>query len=732
MFADIVPLTRCIACSSCLVAQEQGLACSGCGRKFPEVRSVLRFVPKHSYADSFGYQWHAFDRTQLNPPASEWDFIRKTGLRPEELRGKLVLDVGCGMGRFAEVATRWGARVIGIDLSVAAEVAARNLADREFIALQADVFALPFASESFDVIYSVGVLHHTPDCEKAFKVLPQYLKPGGKIAVWLYSGYNHWYRFSDQYRKVTHRMSIRTLHRILSVAVPTLHGLDRGLRLIPIVGKPMAGALGVLFPISRNKDPEVRLLDTLDWYSPKYQSKHTYEEVFRWFEACALEHLTVADISIGVKGSKGLQSRGSSPPQSKTSYSAEPVSDLRVADSNKPAPKARQIVHRVSTTLRWLPGYAMQRLTRSVPNGNVHLLIALADHFEPAIVPGKGGAYASYDEQESRVDDWCREYPQLVDPFRDSDGHPFKHTYFYPAEQYHSGLIEQLAEHCHAGRGEIEIHLHHGVKNPDTEENTRRQLEGFRDVLALKHRSLSFMADDHVLPRYAFVHGNYALANSAGGRFCGVDSELQVLTETGCYADLTLPPGPFHPAQISKINSLYECELPLNRQAAHRRGRDLECGRPPKTFPIIIEGPMMLDFAPEGRARLLGIENAGITASYPLSVARLKMWKRARICVQGRPEWLFIKLHCHGMDPREKQAVLGEPMQRFLRELVEGAEERKEILHFVTAREMTNIILAACDGRDGNPGHYRDYRLKQNDGSFGKNHEQVPQLALKD
>ena len=83
------------------------------------------------------------------------------------------------MGRFAEVATRWGARVVGIDLSAAAEVAAKNLADREFVAFQADVFALPFAPESFDIIYSVGVLHHTPDCEAAVKSLDKYLKPGG-------------------------------------------------------------------------------------------------------------------------------------------------------------------------------------------------------------------------------------------------------------------------------------------------------------------------------------------------------------------------------------------------------------------------------------------------------------------------------------------------------------------------------------------------------------------------
>ena len=69
------------------------------------------------------------------------------------------------------------------------------------------MFKLPFAPESFDYIYSIGVLHHTPDCEQAFKGLPRLLKPGGRIAIWLYSAYNPWYRMSDVYRKWTRRMT---------------------------------------------------------------------------------------------------------------------------------------------------------------------------------------------------------------------------------------------------------------------------------------------------------------------------------------------------------------------------------------------------------------------------------------------------------------------------------------------------------------------------------------------
>jgi SAM-dependent methyltransferase len=112
------------------------MECAGCQRKFPLVNGVVRFVDKQHYARSFGFQWLKHDRTQLDTESSrrsEADFIRRTGLKPEDLAGKLVLDVGCGMGRYAEVASRWGARVVGIDLSQAVEAAAHNLADRDVL-----------------------------------------------------------------------------------------------------------------------------------------------------------------------------------------------------------------------------------------------------------------------------------------------------------------------------------------------------------------------------------------------------------------------------------------------------------------------------------------------------------------------------------------------------------------------------------------------------------------------
>jgi SAM-dependent methyltransferase len=305
--ADLLKLLCCPACRKSLANSDNGVRCPACGRHFPEIRGVLRFVDEGNYAESFGYQWRQFRKTQLDHASrhlSELDFVRKTGLRPEDVKGKLVLDVGCGMGRFAEVVTRWGGRVVGIDLSAAAEVAATNLSDRDFVAFQADLFLLPFALETFDCIYSMGVLHSTPDCEKAVKALPQYLRPGGTLVVWLYSGYNKWYRFADHYRKITANISPHKLHIVLRLTVPFFYWLDRRLRLAPIVGKPVAGVIHHLFPVSRHPDPEVRVLDTLDWYSPKYQSKHTYAQVFRWFESCGLQELTVGEVAVGIRGKK--------------------------------------------------------------------------------------------------------------------------------------------------------------------------------------------------------------------------------------------------------------------------------------------------------------------------------------------------------------------------------------------------------------------------------------------
>lgn len=373
------------------------------------------------------------------------------------------------------------------------------------------------------------------------------------------------------------------------------------------------------------------------------------------------------------------------------------------------ASKAGKLKRTVNYARKCLPAYFWQRLTRAVPHGKSHVILCLADHFEPSSLEGAFAGYAPARVQQERVDNWCAQYPKSFQEFRDSEGRPFIHTYFYPAEQYERALVEQIAELCHSGWGELEIHLHHGLTGPDTAESTRQQLTFFRDALARDHGCLSYVDGDST-PKYAFIHGNFALANCADGFACGVDSEMQILAETGCYVDMTFPTSALHSAQISKINAMYECALPLNERAPHRVGNDLRTGRSITRFPFVVQGPWAIDFDREARNGIGRVENSALTAVNPPSMRRWRLWKNAAISVVGRPDWLFVKLSTHGMYPGQTEMALGEPMQRFLKELLASAAERQEILHFVSAREMANIAIAACDGREGNPGDYRNYR----------------------
>jgi hypothetical protein len=260
------------------------------------------------------------------------------------------------------------------------------------------------------------------------------------------------------------------------------------------------------------------------------------------------------------------------------------------------------------------------------------------------------------------------------------------------------------------GLGEVEIHLHHGVNEPDSKENLRRTLVEFRDLLALEHKCLSRESADSS-PRYAFIHGNWALANSAQGRFCGVDSEMEVLADTGCYADMTLPSAP-DVSQVSRINTIYQCGRPLWERTPHRSGRNLAVGDS-VGLPILFTGPLLLDWRRNASAiPQLRVETGDITRKAPLDLKRFNLWRSARIGVTGRPDWVFIKLFCHGFFEGDQPTLVGERMREFWERVFELSQDTGAFhVHFATAREAFNIALAAVDGYAGDPGEYRDYKL---------------------
>jgi hypothetical protein len=364
------------------------------------------------------------------------------------------------------------------------------------------------------------------------------------------------------------------------------------------------------------------------------------------------------------------------------------------------------IVSKFKWSLPWLLRYPFWRARKLFApnngNGPTHIVFVIANHFEPGV--GKQAA--------GPVERWCRLAVRTGSSLRDHNGTAFRHTYFFPAEQYDSPSIEMLSALQSEGLGEVEVHLHHGVDQPDNAANTKQLLETFRDILAYRHSCLS-RENPSAPPRYAFVHGNSALANSAGGRNCGVDSEMALLAATGCYADFTLPSAPDQ-SQVPKINAIYQCGNPLQEAKPHRSGPDLKLGDKP-TLPIIIDGPLVFDWTRRIRGfPIPRIDDGALASNYPLKMSRFRRWQSARIGVKGRPEWVFIKLHCHAFFEQDQQAMMGDDLRRFMTEILElGDSSGAFRVHFASAREVFNMISAALEGEAGDPGHYRDYRLRQ-------------------
>lgn len=280
-----------------------GRLCSPSGEEFPIVRGVPRFVKDEHYAASFGLQWSLFSRTQLDSAngtsQSRDTFQEKTGWKLSELEGATVLEAGCGMGRFLEVASGAAGSVVGIDMSAAVDAAYENLKGRGNIhIIQADIFHLPLRRGNFDRIYSIGVLHHTPDTRLAFGELIPLLAEGGEISIWVYGKSIRnpiALCLSDLYRMITTKMPRDKLLNLAKCAKP----LGKIYR-VPGLGT----ALNTLLPISPHPDPEWRWLDTFDWYSPRYQFRHTSGEVRTWFEEAALEDIVALPVPVSMKGKK--------------------------------------------------------------------------------------------------------------------------------------------------------------------------------------------------------------------------------------------------------------------------------------------------------------------------------------------------------------------------------------------------------------------------------------------
>jgi hypothetical protein len=344
----------------------------------------------------------------------------------------------------------------------------------------------------------------------------------------------------------------------------------------------------------------------------------------------------------------------------------------------------------------------------------------MADHFEPfRREPGRPAITLA--EARQSVREWVRDYRRSVDGLADSDGCPPKHTFFYPADEYDAGCLDEMVPLCRDGLAEVEIHLHH---RNDTAEGLREKLAAFRDVLHRRHGLLG--RDGSGAVRYGFIHGNWALCNSRpDGDWCGVNEELGILAATGCYADFTFPSAP-SPTQPRMVNAIYRawdrpgspraCDrgVPVRRSGAGQRAPDEEgmgASRGDRAL-MVIQGPLALDWSHRKWGILPRLENGEVTAAHPPLGHRLRLWVGQAVHVAGHPEWVFVKVHTHGLVPANRRVLLGASMREAHRRLGQEFGNRSSwFLHYVSAREMYNLVRAAEEGRNDPPDANRDYEV---------------------
>ncbi len=349
----------------------------------------------------------------------------------------------------------------------------------------------------------------------------------------------------------------------------------------------------------------------------------------------------------------------------------------------------------------WLGNYLRRR--PPVPaSGPVHVMFCFVDHFEPA------WGRVDLETQRARVDRWCKDYRVLAAAHRDADGRPPQHSFFYPEEEYLEEHLNKIAALCAEGYGEIEIHLHH---DNDNEDNFRATITRFNELLHTRHGALTRDPRTGEL-RFGFIHGNWCLDNSRpDGRWCGLNNELILLRELGCYADFTLPSAPSD-TQTRTINAIYYAADDPQRPKSHDIGVPVQAGGKPTGDLMIVQGPLGLNWHRRRFGLVPRIENADIRRSCPPDAYRIDAWIRTGIHVEGQPHWIFVKIHTHGTQERDMDTLLGEPAHAMYEHLERHYNDgNHHVLHYVTARELYNIVKAAEAGHTGDPSRYRDYEL---------------------
>ncbi|HVN94920.1 MAG TPA: hypothetical protein VMT62_00675 [Syntrophorhabdaceae bacterium] len=360
----------------------------------------------------------------------------------------------------------------------------------------------------------------------------------------------------------------------------------------------------------------------------------------------------------------------------------------------------------------WLPAYCKKTIADRIrprsdtPVALTHILFCFVDHFEP----GWGGA--SKELQQERLDGWCSKYPVFAQQFRDADGFHPRHTWFYPPHYFNKEHIVRLLSLCLTGYGEIEMHMHHSRMEPfpDNSETLKNKIQACIDLYS-QYGIFVTRVDGLPQRRYAFIHGDWALDNSRP-QYCGVNDEITILRQTGCYADFTFPSYMVE-SQPRTVNTIYYAKDNPTQAKSYDRGVEVRVGSSGDGDLMMIQGPLGFRWKKRKGIPIVGIEDGEISANNLPVTERVDAWISTGIHVAGRENWIVVKVFTHGAPTEHHDVLLGNPIREMHRYLNEKYNDGlKYALHYVTARELYNIIKAAEHGKDGNPGLFRDYLLE--------------------
>jgi len=331
----------------------------------------------------------------------------------------------------------------------------------------------------------------------------------------------------------------------------------------------------------------------------------------------------------------------------------------------------------------WLPQYLAWR--RAKPSGNpARLWLTVADHYEP------NWLQPTREVARGRVDTWRNQWPAIADRNRDSAGRPARYTFFYPQEEYAPELLDPLAELTAQGVGDVEIHIHH---DREGERDFLDRMNGFIDVLSTRHGLLRKIDGRTV---FGFIHGNWALDNShPDGIWCGLNNELILLRDLGCYADFTLPAVP-DPAHCGMVNTVYWATDDPSRPRSHESGAPVRAGLNGNKATgdlLIIPGPLALNWTdrPWYKPR---IDTGELAENDRVREERFALW------IDSAPrigDDAFVKLFTHGAQERNSNCLLaGGDLDLLYSGMKRECERRGIEIHFASAWEMYQATQAAA------------------------------------